>query len=305
MSKLPENLRDLKEIRVNQRFATYRATLEETGEDVFVKQVLHPELGDRLRREIYGLEKIAQLALTYSFPFTAPKIIQNGQDYLVTGWAKGDIMEFSPNLPDLSERIGFMAIGFATMDTATQLVHPGQTNFVRPNRKGQRPVQHIEASLGELDTDSYFDPALISRSIQYLKEHAPALTARFTHADFTPSNVMEDGENRTLIDWESASELWPRFYDLVNFTHNKSLDQPELTASLKELIDRYFEAIESSPEQNIEQLNTIAATRALSSIGEYMSEPDEFHNTETTMSAKSAAHIAATLERILTGKLYI
>jgi thiamine kinase-like enzyme len=297
---LPENLKEITEIRVNQRFATYRA-ISEAGEPVFVKQVRHSELKNGLRREIYGMEKMTQLAVTQTFPFSVPRVIENGQDYLVTSWAGENTMEFEATSPDLAQRIEFMAATYAAIDTATELVHPGKARF--GNNYGT--ADRLEAKLKHVDFKAYFEPALIASALAYIRQHSPNLKARFTHADLTPDNIIETEGPRILVDWESAGEMWPRFYDIVNFTHNKALKQPELTDSLKEVLGQTFRAIHSSPEDHSQQLNTIAAVRAVSSIAELMTEPDHHHNTQETMTSQAAHQITTTLEKIINKQLYI
>jgi len=296
---LPKNLKEITEIRINQRFATYRA-IDETGEPVFVKQVRHTKLKDSLRREVYGMEKMAQLTVTQTFPFSVPRVLQNGEDYLVTSWAGENTMEFKATSPDLTQRIEFMATAYAAMDTTTELVHPGKARF--GNNYGA--VERLEAKLQRLDFKTYFEPTLITRALDYIRQNSPNLKARFTHADLTPNNIIETNGKRTLIDWESASEIWPRFYDIVNFTHNKALKNPELTDSLKEVFSQTFRAIHSSPEDHLQQLNTIAAVRAASSITELMTEPDDHHNTQETMTEDRAKRITQTLTNVLNDKLY-
>jgi thiamine kinase-like enzyme len=297
---LPENLKKVSEIRVNQRFATYRA-VNEAGETVFIKQVQHPELKTSLRREVYGMEKMAQLAITRPFPFSVPHVLQNGEDYLVTSWAGENTMEFEATSPDLTQRIGFMATAYAAIDIATELAHPGKAQF----GKNYGAVDRLEAKLQRVDFKAYFEPELVTHALDYIRRNSPDLRARFTHADLTPGNIIEVDGKRTLVDWESAGETWPRFYDVVNFTHNKALAQPELTGSLREVLDQTFQAIHSAPEDHLQQLNTIAAVRAVSSIAELMTEPDEHHNTQDTMTSQAASQITATLEKILNGQLYI
>jgi aminoglycoside phosphotransferase (APT) family kinase protein len=305
MNTLPKELQDLTEIRVNQRFGTFSATDTVTGDKVFVKQIRHPELSDSLRKEAYGLERIAQLTRVHTFPFAVPKVLRTGEDYLVTTWAEGEIMALAPTLPDIAERVRFLAEGYAAIDVATETVHPGRATFGVPGDKQKSVTERISALLATIDTDPYFDADLIQRSLDYLDTNLPSLTTRFTHADFTPNNIIEHGETRTLIDWESASEIWPRFYDVVNFTHNRALSQPELKSALRDVVTQFFANINSSADAHLVQLNTIAAVRALGSISDLMTEPNSYHNTTEIMTPEAAAQIKETLDNVLSGRLYI
>ncbi|HEY5695385.1 MAG TPA: hypothetical protein VIQ80_00970, partial [Candidatus Saccharimonadales bacterium] len=99
MATLPSFLHNPQEIRTNQRFATFKAT-DEAGRTVFVKQVVHPNLGGRLRKELYAIERMRQTAETLRkpFPFLIPEVLQSGEDYLVTNWVQGSVMPFDATL---------------------------------------------------------------------------------------------------------------------------------------------------------------------------------------------------------------
>lgn len=306
MTTLPASLRILQEIRTNQRFATFKA-IDQKDRPVFVKQIRHKELSGSLRKELYAIERIRQTAKTrhQPFPFLIPQVLQSGEDYLVTTWVEGDIMPFSADLTDQKERIAFLAHCFSAIDQATALANPGLTNYAVPGKNNETMIQRLKRILPTLAVGEYFDPKLIDAGFAYAEQHTGALTARFTHADLTPHNIIEHEGKRTLIDWESAGETWPRFYDIVNMAYNWSLEHPELTADLTNLMREFFAEINESPEVHKMQLNTIAMGRALSCITELLSEPNDFHNTIATMTPERAAYIRNSIDRILTGKLFI
>lgn len=305
MNSFPDRFTDLKEIRINQRFGTYSAVDHKSGEKVFIKQVVNQKLSSSLHREIYGLERIAQLSRIHDFPFEFPKIIGQGEDYLVTTWADGDIMPFDTKLPDLEERSSFLVDCFLSIDKTTQLVNPGRAVFSSYSDGNKGALERMTDSIIKIDTDAFFEPSLVKNTLKYLEVNMPLLTSRFTHADLTPNNIVEKDGTRTLIDWESASEVWPRFYDLVNFTFNKTIHDVNLRQTLRSMVDLFFEGIQSSPEEHMRQINTIAAVRAVSTIIELMTEPDHFHNTQEEMTEARASQIGEYLENILNNKIYI
>lgn len=298
---------DLVEIRSNQRFATFKA-LDKTNEPVFIKQIRSPGLQENLRKELYAIERMHETVKTLStpLPFSIPKIISYGEDYLVTNWIEGETMAFGHDLDDQNERISFLAQSYAAIDRATQTVHPGLTNFTVPGKKNENAIQYLKRVIVPINTKTYFDSSTIDAAFTFLDANTPALDARFTHADFTPNNVMEHKNgNRTLIDWESGSERWPRFYDVVNFSFNWSLERPDLIPDMSRLLNEFFVQLETQPDDHINQLNTIAMLRAVSCITELMSEPNEHHNTTSIMTEDRAAFINSSIDRILSGRLYI
>jgi thiamine kinase-like enzyme len=306
MTTLPASLHNLQEIRTNQRFATFKA-LNGKGQPVFVKQIRHKELSGSLRKELYAIERIRQTAKTarQPFPFLVPQVLQSGEDYLVTNWVEGDTMPFDVTLPDQKERITFLAKCFSSIDQATVLANPGLTNYILPGKNNENMIQRLQRILPELDTGEFFDPKQIEAGFNYARQHAESLTARFTHADLTPNNIIEHKGKRTLIDWESAGETWPRFYDIVNMIYNWSLERPELRDDAINLLREFFAEIHESPKNHLQQLNTIAMGRALSCITELISEPNDFHNTIATMTPERAAYIRRSIDRILAGRLFI
>jgi aminoglycoside phosphotransferase (APT) family kinase protein len=303
---LPDTLHNIVEIRTNQRFATFKAT-DGAGETVFVKQICHPELGDSLRKEMYALERMRQTALGMNgvLPFGVPKVLDNGQDYVVTSWAEGSTMAFGHDLPDQPERIRFFARSFAALDRATLTTAPGRSDLVIPTKKNETAVQRLERIIPGMAADKFFAKNLLDAAFGYLHEHSSRVMARFTHGDFTPSNVIEHESQRVLVDWESGSELLPRFYDLVNFTFNWANENPALVPDMRLLTNEFFSAINSRAEDHLVQLNTIAMLRALSYITELLSEPNDIHNTASTMTAEKATSIQAAIDRILSDKLYM
>jgi aminoglycoside phosphotransferase (APT) family kinase protein len=296
MSELPSTVRNREVIRENQRFATYKALYD--GQSVFVKQIRHEKLGGAVRSELWGLEAFAQLQKTASLPFSVPRVLLNGEDYIITEWVEGEQMAMS------AETAHFLAASYAAIDKATQLVHPPTANFALPGKDGHTTLERLQLWLKKVNYQAFFDQDLIDGAFQYLKTNLPLLEARLTHADFTPSNVLVSGRRKVLIDYESVSLLWPRFYDVVNLTFNRFVLEPELTEYLQLTVKEFFALIGSSPEDNLSQLNTIAMVRALSTIAECMTEPDDYHNTIDTMTPEIAARLTDAMRRMSAGELY-
>ncbi len=301
--ELPPNLTDLTPVRENQRFATYRATYE--TQPVFVKQVKHPDLAARIRQELWGLQTFTELAEAYDLPFNLPDVLLNGNDFIVTTWVEGEYANFDPHTPNRMEVIEFFARSLAAIDKITRLKHPMTPKFDTPGAHGQPLTKRLQSRLQDISYQQHFEQALIDSSFAYLEEHLTDLESGFTHGDFTPHNILDNHGRRTLIDFESCSLRWPRFYDLVNLTFNRIITEPAIASECVRLAQRYFEINEDADvREHRAQVNTIAMVRSLSMINELMTDPDSYHNTTQSMTPDLAERLRVSMEFILSDEVY-
>jgi Ser/Thr protein kinase RdoA (MazF antagonist) len=302
MSELPPSVTDLESIRSNQRFSTFSANYED--ERVFVKQLHSAELKKALRAEVWGMETFTQLAQVQKFPFEIPKVVLSGEDFLVTSWVAGELMDLQPGGRDFDDDIEFLASSYAALDQAMALFRPMRTSWVY-DRNGKSVLDNLVERMKPLNYADFFSEELVSDGLGYIDNNLPKLEARLTHADFTPSNVMRDGSHKTLIDFESVSLLWPRFYDVVNMTINRQVLEPDLSAGMVKLFNSFVEQAETDTTAYLHQLNTIAMVRAISLIIECIGQPDTLHNTQHSMTPEIADRLQQVINRILDGQLYI
>lgn len=303
MSKLPIDFTNLKILRDNQRYSTYKA--EYKGEFVFIKQVKKsgPPLG--IIRELWGLESFRQLAEMNNLGFAVPRLIKNGEDYLVTSWAEGQPMQFNPEATNYDDQIMFFADSLAKIDIITCLSTPIKAKNDMSSKDARTGINKLKDRLSQTTYTDYFDKDLIDKGLDYLYKNAPKLTARLTHADFTPGNVLEHNGQRTLLDYESVSLLWPRFYDLVNLTFNRMIFDPKLIPGCLQTIDRYFSLnINVDIETAKPQMNAIAMWRSLSLIWEYLTEPNDSHNTQNQMTQELSERLSTSIKQILVDRPY-
>ncbi len=302
MSKLPSSITNLESIRSNQRFSTFSANYEK--ERVFVKQLHSPELKKALRAEVWGIETFTQLAQIKGFPFNIPKVVLTSEDFLVTTWAGEELMELSSDAESFDENIEFLANSYATLDQAAALANPMKTSWMYGN-DGKTILNGLVERMKPLDYTSFFSEKMIKNAIEYIDHNLPVLQARLTHADFTPSNVMVDGDQKTLIDFESVNLLWPRFYDVVSMTINRQILEPDLFAGMAQLFDSFAQKAEFDIDAHLQQVNTIAMVRAVSLIIECIGQPDALHNTEYSMTPEIATRLHQAMSQILDEQLYI
>ncbi len=303
MSELPAEFNDLTPVRKNQRYHTYKANYH--GKPVFIKQVNNAGLANGVRDELWGLKTFSKLAEGNDLGFSVPNIITNGTDYIVTSWASGELIRFSPDASDYEMNIRFFASSLAKIDILTHFPNPASPKFGMKSENMKASIDTLKSHLEQTKFSTYFDPKLVDDSFQYVISNVGSLTARLTHADFTPGNVLIDGGQRTLIDYESVSQVWPRFYDLVNLTYNQMIMDPTLIPGCVRLVKQYFDINDGvDMESVIPQLNTIAMVRALSLIWQHMSDPNEIHNTQQSMTDELSRRLATSMEGILSGRPY-
>lgn len=303
MSELPIEFHDPQIVRDNQRYCTYKAEFE--GSPVFIKQVKAADFSEDIRRELWGLEAFRQLAETSELGFTVPNVVANGEDYVVTSWAEGEPIELDPQTDNYDDQITFFADSLAKIDMLTCLTMPLQAKFDMRSKDAKAGIDKLRGRLDQTAYTDYFDKDLIGKGFDYLYKNAGILAARLTHADFTPGNVMEHNGQRTLVDYESVSLLWPRFYDLVNLTFNRIMFDPQLTPGCLRIVDRYFAVNDAADiESATPQMNVIAMLRSLSLIWEHITEPNDYHNTQRPMTQELSERLTMSIGQILVDKPY-
>lgn len=299
MSRLPTQYSNLRVIRENQRYATYRA--EHEGASVFIKQARSAGLADGIRRELWGLETFRQLSEVHDLGFQVPRVVAIGDDYIVTSWAQGKPVDFDPASAHFDKDIEFFADSLARLDMLTSFAMPTRAKLALDSTG----IDRLKNKLQQTAYLDYFDEALIDHCFEYLYKNTEILVARLTHADFTPGNVLVHSGQRTLVDYESVSLLWPRFYDLVNLTINKLVPNPDLVTGCLQIINRYFSFNNTaSIEEATPQMNVIAMLRLLSLIVEHMTDPNDVHNTRASMTQELSTRISAHIAQVLAGRPY-
>lgn len=300
MTELPQEFKHLRIIRDNQRYCTYSAHLD--GAHVFVKKTKFAKFTKNIHKELWGLDAFRQLSEIGDLPFAVPKVVSLGTDYVATSWAGGKTLSFDPDSESYDDEITFFAHSMASIDMLAGSVNPRRHE---KSSSFQKSVDKLRNRLSVTEYSSFVDKALIDRAFEYLSANIGNVALRLTHADFTPNNVLSDGTTMTLIDYESVSLLWPRFYDIVNLTFNRMIATPNFAPDSRILIERYFNHNASIDiDDATQQMNIIALLRSLSLVYEYCTEPNDFHNTNATMSTEVANRISRAIEQILEGKSY-
>lgn len=299
MSRLPTQYSNLRVVRKNQRYATYKAEYE--GAPVFIKQAVATNLASGIRRELWGLETFRQLSEVGDLGFQIPRVIANGDDYVVTNWVEGEPINFDSSLAYFDNDIVFFADSLAKLDMLTCFAMSTRAKLGADTSGFDR----LKSKLLQTTYLDFFDTDLIDHGFEYLYKNAEILVARLTHTDFTPGNVLVHNGQRTLVDYESVSLSWPRFYDLVNLTTNRMVPNPDLVPGCLQIINRYFSVNNTiSIEEATPQMNVIAMLRLLSLIVEHMTDPNDSHNTQASMTQELSERISTSIEQVLVEKPY-
>ncbi len=291
-------------VRENQRFATYKALLQ--GKKVFVKQARTTRLQESIRAELWGLHSFAELARAQTLPFEIPRILFSGTDFLVTTWAPGNPMRITARSMTAREDIAVLADMFASIDSATRLSRYVPSNYTMAGDGASDEAERVTNVLSTVPYGDYFDKRVVGKAIAKLRRDIAIPTARLTHADLTPQHILRTpGGRTTVIDYDSCSLLWPRFYDVVNYAYNAVVHDVESLALSTELLELYFEQIGESVDRHRRSLNVVAAARGLYSIYEHLSAPDEGHNTTDSLTDERVEFIEQSLSLISRGRFFL
>lgn len=300
-AKLSTQLQDARTVRANQRYHTFHAMLD--GQPVFVKQAVAP-LANEIKSELWGLQTFRQLSETEELGFEVPHIVDFGNDYIITSWAEGAPLDFRSDASTFQDDIVFMANSLAIIDRITNLVNPPHAKLEMRSVDATASIDKLRKRLASTAYADHIDPLLVDRALKHLYNTCETLTARLTHADFTPANILDHEGKKTLIDYESVHWLWPRYYDLVNLTYNRMVLEPQLTSGCQQIVEGYFANGTADPESALPQMNTIAVFRALSLVWECLTEPNEHHNTQQFLTPELSTRLSTGLGQVLLGKPY-
>ena len=285
----------------DERFATWHIKYD--GHDAFLKYGRTEKSRGRLVNEAWGNQTMAHLAEQPQAPFRVPRLIKKDAK---AGWLIAQFIDGQPLGPgDYPKEIilaaePLMLQIYAFMDQA--MVPPDSYGPVHfgSSHDAEAMDQKLRGKLDDIPKAAgQFEPKLIEDSLVFIKTNYGALKAAFAHGDLTPKHVMQTDEGKPyVIDFESCSLYWPRFYELINYTTKLNIVHG-YTAEADDFIVKYFSAIKDSVDEHMLELKTIAAIRALLIVHELGAKPTNrrIYNTELQLEHKD--RIKATLKAAL------
>ncbi len=296
---------ELEPIRENQRFHTYRGMLN--GRAVFVKRPA--STSERLvaahRSELWGLMSFHEINRLEQLSFRVPELLAYGDDYLVTEYIEGSAPRLDPHDADYENILTFLARGLAEVDERTLSAHRRLSKVSLRYPNGQTFVERLRERLSTVNYREYFEQELIEEALSLIDEKHELLEARFTHADFTENNalLMADG-TFALIDFDSCSMSWPRWYDVVDVTFNRRVRRPELSDGMKRVMGEYFERIGEDQGAHKSALHVVALIRGLTLILDVMTAPNAMVETRESMSLDLSLRIKDALQASIENRFY-
>jgi len=288
----------------DERFATWHIKLN--GQEAFLKASKTNDSRQRLVNEIWGNTTMAQLAEADDAPFRVPRIMVNSirEGWFITEFIDGQALspgDYSVATVQAAEPV-LLEI-YAFMD---QAIVPEPS--YGPVRFGSsKTADDLEQKIrGKFDSIpqamAQFDSGLIDDALKYVTDNYDRLKPAFAHGDLTPKHVMAAEESQPyIIDFESASLYWPRFYELINYTTKINIVHG-LGAESGQFITRFFERIEESVEEHSAELKAVAAIRALLIVHELAARPTNQRIYDTQLSQEHRGRVEEVLRLCLSDK---
>ena len=256
------NLKTIRVIRQNHRFAV--SEVDWFGERVFCKQSQPGVTGkDEILREVNGLRTFDKLTRNFNdIPFTVPKLLHYDDMKILTQFIDG----WTPELADVPD--DFFVQSFVQMDRYFRNQKRRRSRWSQQNKDGEYIWQKLERIISGFNLE-VIPPEIFRASLDFLRNNHSLCEARPMHADFTENNLLYDGDEYWLVDFESFRDDWPRWYDVVNFTYNREMERPETAERMRNIRRLVIEQLGEEPTTQRE-IACIKIVRGLSLIIEHM-----------------------------------
>lgn len=294
-----DKFKPLRQITGIHRFATYRGTSD--GMPVFLKVPSDERLKERLKAEAEGLNELARRDKDETL-YHVPKLIKITPGYAATEWVDGYPMSQDFEFGDQAKikvDSDYLVRLYAFFDAFPG--GRGTTRFHLPDQKPQTVVA-LE-KIVELGADKNIDMNLVKEVASYIENTLPATETRYTHGDLQPGNILlrRDGKP-VIVDCETCSPLWPRHYNIVNFTFNYLKKYPHLHTTLSAAFWAYCDVAKVDATKNIDAFNVSAGMRALQMTVEKQLDAQRENK---TINSDDAAYVDAMMRKVVSNKLFI
>jgi Ser/Thr protein kinase RdoA (MazF antagonist) len=205
----------------------------------------------------------------------------------MTTWQEGmSLSDYLQSHPDGAERQSI----FRRFGEIAAAFHNQSTRWTPPPGFTRRRLG-AEELLGEAPFWGRFweHPALTTAQREWLlrarDEARAALDAygenpgnfSLIHADFTPDNIIYDGEHLAIIDFDDAAYGW-HVYDIASVLI-ECRDASDIEALRAALLDGYL-ARRPLAQRDLDMLPTFLLIRGMAIIGWYLQRPEHAHESE-------------------------
>lgn len=263
----PESLKTVKVIKRltdDERYQTWH--IQYKGKDTFLKHAVTDTTRSRLANEPWGAETMRHIAVYGSAPFRIPQVIafDHTKGWFMSEWVDGTPLSGAdyPKRDVLAAKDKVLEI-YAFMDN---LLVPNQKQSAALGKinSGEGMAKSIKEKLEAIpDTTKPIDQHLVDDAIAFIKANFQQLKPCFAHGDLTPKHVIKSSSGEHfVIDFESCSLHWPRFYELVNFTTKLTVVHEQKVIA-DELTKRFFAMIGETAINHEIELRVLAAIRTL------------------------------------------
>jgi hypothetical protein len=299
--RLPEldQFEPLRQITGNHRFITYQGMSD--GVPVFLKVPANERLQERLKSEAEGMAELARRDKDETL-YRVPKLIEVTPGYIATEWVDGYSMseDFeSGDQAKIKADVDYLVKLYAFFDA-----FPGGQGVTRFNLPDEKPQTVVTLEkIAELGADKSIDMNLAKEVASYIENALPATETRYTHGDLQPGNILYRTDGKpVIVDCETRSPLWPRHYNIVNFTFNYSRKYPQLHAVLSAAFWAYCDVVKVDATQHSDAFNVSAGMRALQLTIEKQLDAQRENK---TISSDDAAYINIMMRKVVSNKLFI
>jgi len=213
---------------------------------------------------VFGIGAFSKIAELPGAPFAVPLLYaQNALNgWLITEWVSGkQLADGDYDDPGQRKSKGSLLDIYTFLDN--RLTPRNSRASIGSVSSGQAARGVLEQKLNKVPkAAALVGNRLLAASLNYIEQNFTALTPAFTHGDLTPKQIIRRGGKTYIIDYESASFYWPRFYELVNYTSKIAIVH-SLGRLADEFTVEFFGRIGEDPKSPDTELRVLNVIRAL------------------------------------------
>ncbi len=270
------------------------------GKKVFIKTAITRDQNQRIQKEAAGLQAMFELDPT-SLYYQTPEILYTSSNTIITSWVEGTLMV--DHLVPATVEVMWAKLRelYHYIDSRTTS-GKGITRMNQPRKRNN--IDFVMQQLVSLNYDKFIDTTIVESIADYIHTNMDSVETRFTHGDLQPSNILiTPTEQLAIIDCESCSWLWPRHYNIVNFTYNYLLkDLPDIAVTLIANLYKYFNEADIDISEHIRQINFSAAVRSIQILLESLATNSKSGTPD--IPEKTSTNVAYIMQAILKDQLF-
>lgn len=283
-------------LQESERFLVQKVAVD--GITAVLKLAKTPEMVINLEHELRAYQMYGEMTQEADCPFEIAKVLDAGTDWTLLSFLEGTPMNeaMSPDsgqasYGQLAKIMAFCDNRIAVNYNGSSMLLPGEVHRTDLGKvkEAHSNFELLKSTEGEILKDG------LEKATDFYVAQSPNLSTCFVNPDLTPSHVMVDGDSLALFDFELARLLGVRFSDLINLTTRIWFVEGDGEKAMR-FYDSFWDAKGESPNPYALQLQTIVFRRCLGFTNELLTEPNQDHNTSSTMNSEFAKNIAEVLK---------